>query len=52
MKLEMGSARNTPLVPRPNIVGSTSVNGITMMTLRSREKNMACLDFPSATKAV
>lgn len=50
MKLEMGSARNTPLVPSPNIFGRSSVNGITMITLRSREKNIACLDFPNATK--
>ena len=49
MKLEMGSARNTPFTPRPNRWGRSSVRGVTMITLRNREKNTACLERPSAT---
>ena len=51
MKLEMGSARNTPVTPSPNSRGSSSVRGTTMTTFRNREKNTACLDRPSATAA-
>ena len=32
-KLEMGSARNTPVVPSPATVGSQMVSGMTIMTL-------------------
>ena len=48
MKLETGSARKTPFVPSPPIVGSHSVSGITMIAFRSKEKNTACFAFPSA----
>ena len=50
IKLDTGSARNTPSVPRLAMVGSHNVRGITMITLRNKEKNTACLDLPSATK--
>ena len=43
-KLEMGSARKTPVVPSPATVGSHRVSGMTMTALRSREKKMACLE--------
>ena len=41
IRLEMGSARNTPFTS--NHLGSSSVRGNTMKALRSREKNTACL---------
>ena len=49
IKLDTGSARNTPLVPSPAMEGSNSVSGMTMITLRNKEKNTACRDLPSAT---
>ena len=49
MKLEMGSARNTPVTPNPPTWGSRRVRGTTMMILRRMEKKMACRDRPSPT---
>ena len=43
-KLEMGSARNTPVVPSPATVGSQMVSGMTMMAFRNSEKKIACLE--------
>ena len=50
MKLEMGSAMNTPLVPSPINCGSRTVSGVTIITFLKIEKKIARLDFPSATK--
>ena len=47
--LEIGSARNTPSVPRPPTAGSSRVSGITMITFRNREKKTACFERPRAT---
>ena len=44
--LEIGSARNTPVVPSPT-TGSSSVSGTTMTTLRSKENVMAYFAQPS-----
>ena len=49
MALEIGSARNTPLIPSPSR-GSASVSGTTINALRSSEKNMACFEYPRAVK--
>ena len=48
MRLEMGSARNTPLTA--NHLGSSNVRGKTMKAFRSREKKTACLALPRAVK--
>lgn len=50
IKLEIGSARKTPSVPRLKSDGRKSVSGMTIMTLRNREKKTACFDLPRATK--
>ena len=50
IKLDMGSARNTPLTPSPAICGSMRVSGMTIITFRKREKKTAFLDRPSDTK--
>lgn len=50
IKLEIGSARKTPMVPKPNSFGRRRVKGTTIIALRSREKKMASLDFPRAIK--
>ena len=47
--LETGSAQNTPSTPSP-IAGSSRVRGVTMTTLRSSEKKIACLASPIAWK--
>ena len=47
--LEIGSAQNTPSVPRFPIIGSSMVNGMTMMTFRNREKKTACFARFNAT---
>ncbi len=49
MKLEIGSARKTPVTPKPNIRGRIRVRGMTINAFRSREKNTACLERPNAT---
>lgn len=50
IKLEIGSARKTPLTPSPAIRGRSNVKGMTIITLRKSEKNTAFLERPSATK--
>ena len=52
MKLDTGSAKNTPSVPKPKRLGSMRVRGMTMMTLRKIEKKTACLALPRATKTL
>ena len=52
IKLEMGSAKKTPLTPREKSLGSSKVRGMTINALRSKEKKMACLDLPNPTAAV
>ena len=47
--LEIGSAQNTPSVLRFPIIGSSMVNGMTMMTFRNREKKTACFARFNAT---
>ena len=49
IKLEIGSAINTPAIFNPNNLGRISVSGITIMAFLNKEKNIACLDFPSPT---
>jgi hypothetical protein len=49
MQFEIGSARNTPITPSEAMFGSINVNGTTIITFLNSEKNIACLDFPSAT---
>ena len=49
IKLDMGSAIKTPTVPKLNILGSIIVRGITIIPLRSIEKNIACFDLPKPT---
>ena len=51
IQFEIGSAKNTPVVPSPAMAGRHNVSGITMIALRSREKKIACFDLPRATKA-
>ena len=51
-KLEMGSARKTPVTPQWNRCGKNSVSGMTMKTFRKSEKKMACFERPSPTAAV
>ena len=46
IKLEMGSARKTPMTPRPATWGRIKVSGTTMIIFRNREKKIACLAFP------
>ena len=50
MKLEIGSARNTPFTPIEGISGRVHAKGMTIMTFLSVEKNMASLPLPTATK--
>ena len=50
MALEIGSARNTPSTPKPNL-GRSSVSGATITAFRSREKKIAWREYPSAVKA-
>ena len=50
IKLEIGSARKTPLTPMPAKWGRIRVSGTTMMIFRKREKKMECFDIPSPTK--
>ena len=49
-KLDMGSARNTPFVPRLAIVGSHKVSGITIIAFRNKEKKTAWRYLPNAVK--
>ena len=49
MKLEIGSAKNTPFVLKLNNLGSNIVSGTTTIILRSSEKKIAFLDSPRAT---
>ena len=46
---DTGSARNTPSVPSPPIIGRKIVSGTTMMTFLKSEKNTACFGRLSAT---
>ena len=50
-RLEIGSAKKTPITPRAGMFGSRTVSGTTMMILRKSEKKTACFDFPRETKA-
>ena len=52
MKLEIGSARKTPVVPRPAISGRSKVSGITIITFLSREKKMAFRQSSSTALAI
>ena len=52
MRLEIGSAMNTPLTPSAPMRGSRRVSGTTMMILRKSEKNTACFALPSPTKVL
>ena len=52
MKLEMGSAKKTPLTPKEKSLGKIKVKGMTINALRSREKKIACLERPRPTAAV
>ena len=47
MAFEIGSAKKTPLTPKP-IVGSHNVKGTTMITFRNIEKNTALFAHPNA----
>lgn len=51
-RLDIGSAQNTPSVPRPASPGSRMVRGTTMIAFRSREKKVAYPDLPRATKTL
>ena len=48
--LETGSAQKTPSTPRPHSFGKMKVRGTTTMTLRNKEKKIACLERPKAKK--
>lgn len=49
MALDMGSARKIPSTPKPSR-GKRMVKGATITAFRSREKKIACLEYPSAVK--
>lgn len=49
IKLDRGSAKNTPFTPILFIPGSHNVSGITIIAFLNKEKKMACLDLPNAT---
>ena len=48
-RLEIASAMYTPLTPKP-ILGSNTVSGTTMMTLRNKEKKIALFVHLKAVK--
>ena len=45
--MDIGSAKNTPLTPNPNI-GSKIVSGTTIIAFLNSEKNTAFLAYPKA----
>lgn len=49
--LEIGSARKTPMTPRPPMCGRSIVNGTTMTTFLNIEKKIAFFAFPSEVNA-
>lgn len=48
MKLETGSAINTPFTPRFPICGRIYISGITITTFLNNEKKTACFERQSA----
>ena len=50
MTLETGSAKNTPITPKPTL-GRISVSGTTMKALRKSEKKIAWRASPIAWNA-
>ena len=52
IRLETGSAQNTPSTPSPPIRGRSTVRGTTMITLRKIEKKVALFAFPRATNTL
>lgn len=46
IRLDTGSARNTPRTPKNN--GKINIKGITIIPLRNIEKNIDCFARPSA----
>ena len=52
MSSDMGSDRNTPVVPSAPILGSSITRGRTRTTFLKMEKNTAHLDLASARKMV
>src|SRR5690554_1028955 len=49
---EIGSDRNTPMLPSVQSLGKRITRGVTITTVLKVEKKIACLDLPKATKVV